>query len=214
MELRIVIPRKAPHPNESLGVAPRRAALELCVCVEGSSVVSMCGVMHEVMRKEESQASGLGNICSLRRNSSLRRESTASRQSVQLKRMKSTSIKNLPVGETPRFSDALKNLDETLECEEQKPALGRRVVLEGCSLVGRVVKSTKFDLFFSLLILLNACAFALQVQLEGWDKGSKEGYTSADHAYKDDPSWSVVLLVLQATGNVIGAFFLFEVVVK
>mmetsp|Transcript_58123 Transcript_58123/g.138296 ORF Transcript_58123/g.138296 Transcript_58123/m.138296 type:complete len:550 (+) Transcript_58123:120-1769(+) len=115
--------------------------------------------------------------------------------------------------ESRRFSEALARFDEGAERK------ARRSSLEGpqwyrAKWIRDIVSSPRFELTFSVLILLNSILFAVQVQIEGWDAGAKRDLTRSSQTYDGEPGWTELLDIMVVMSNFIGACFAVEVFMK
>jgi len=104
-----------------------------------------------------------------------------------------------------RFSSAMYDLqDDSLHPESPTGLWPLRLV----------VNSSWFELVFACLILINACIFALEVQISGWDKGVSYGYLERAQTYGNKAPWNRVIDVFEVMATLIGVAFSVEVCVK
>eukprot|EP00929_Paragymnodinium_shiwhaense_P037924 TRINITY_DN20118_c0_g1_i3.p1 TRINITY_DN20118_c0_g1~~TRINITY_DN20118_c0_g1_i3.p1 ORF type:complete len:739 (-),score=98.43 TRINITY_DN20118_c0_g1_i3:453-2669(-) len=75
------------------------------------------------------------------------------------------------------------------------------------------VHSVRFELFFAVLIFLNALTMVVELQCRGWDAGHKLGYPGVEHS-GDSSFCSGEEVVFEYLGYAFGILFTLEVIVK
>jgi len=109
-----------------------------------------------------------------------------------------------------------KRFDDIFKEMETERKLAQQHSKDSCKIraLERVVKSPKFEVAFSLLIVMNSFVFACQAQIEGWDAGARNGLTRSAYIYAEHHEWRAVIDLLEFVGNFAGVMFCIEVVLK